>query len=188
MKKLLAGDKKMSKIACLIERDFEDSEYSDPADSFEKAGHEIIHIGFKKGEEVKGKHHKASAVIDKSVPDVSSEEFDALFIPGGYSPDRLRVDDHVVEFVKRFANSGKPIFAICHGPQLLITAQILKGKNITGWKSIKQDIINSGATYLDQEVVRDGNLVSSRKPDDIPAFVSECLKVLDEFSAMRKAA
>jgi protease I len=178
----------MSKIACLVERDFEDSEYSKPADAFEKAGHEIIHIGFKKGEEVKGKNDKASAVIDESVPEVSSDEFDALFIPGGYSPDRLRIDDRVVEFVKKFADTGKPIFAICHGPQLLITAQVLKGKKITGWKSIKQDIINAGATYLDKEVVRDGNIVSSRKPDDIPAFVGECLKVLDEISGVRKAA
>jgi protease I len=178
----------MTKIACLIENDFEDSEYSKPADSFEKAGHEIIHIGFKKGEEVIGKNGKASAVIDKSVPDASIDEFDVLFIPGGYSPDRLRIDDRVVEFVKKFAASGKPIFAICHGPQLLITAQVTKGKTLTGWKSIKQDIINAGATYVDREVVRDGNLVSSRKPDDIPAFIAECLKVLDELPAARKAA
>jgi protease I len=178
----------MTKIACLIESDFEDPEYSKPADSFEKAGHEIIHIGLKKGEEVVGKNGKASAVIDKSVADASIDEYDALFIPGGYSPDRLRTDDRAVEFLRKFATSGKPVFAICHGPQLLITAQVIKGKTITGWKSIKQDIINAGATYVDQEVVRDGNLVSSRKPDDIPAFVNECLKVLDELEAMRKAA
>jgi protease I len=178
----------MSKIACLLERDFEDDEYSKPAESFKKAGHEITVIGLKKGTEVTGEHGNASALIDKSISEVSIDQFDALFIPGGYSPDRLRIDDKIVEFVKQFSNSGKPVFAICHAPQLLITAQVIKGRKVAGWKSIKQDIINAGATYMDQEVVRDGSLVSSRKPDDIPAFVKECLKVLDEFSTMRKAA
>jgi protease I len=109
---------------------------------------------------------------------VKVDDFDALLIPGGYSPDRLRVNEHVVKFVKEFVKSGKPVFAICHAPQLLITAKVMKGRKITGFKSIKQDIINSGAEYLDQEVVEDRNIVSSRHPGDIQEFIAASLKKL----------
>jgi len=95
-------------------------------------------------------------------------------IPGGYSPDKLRVDDQVVQFVKEFVESGKPVCAICHAPQLLINAQVLKGRKITGWKSLVQDIKNAGAEFIDQEVVEDGNLISSRSPADLPAFIRVC--------------
>jgi protease I len=99
-------------------------------------------------------------------------------IPGGYSPDRLRVSEHAVTFVRDFVNSGKPVFAICHAAQLLITAQVLQGRTVTGWKSIVQDIKNAGANFVDQEVVEDGNLITSRNPQDIPAFVERSLKKL----------
>jgi protease I len=116
--------------------------------------------------------------IDKAVGDVSVEDFDALLIPGGYSPDQLRVDEKAVRFAGDFVKSGKPVFAICHAGQLLVTAQVLKGRRFTGYKSIVQDIKNAGAEFVDQEVVVDGNLVSSRNPNDIPAFVKEALKKL----------
>jgi len=90
----------------------------------------------------------------------------------------LRVDDHVVRFVKEFVDSGKPVCLICHAPQLLITAQVLKGRKITGWKSLIQDIKNAGAEFIDQEVVEDGNLISSRSPADLPAFIRACSKKL----------
>ncbi len=106
------------------------------------------------------------------------KDFDALLIPGGYSPDKLRADEDAVRFVKDFVESGKPVFSICHAPQLLITAQVLKGRKVTGWKSIVQDIKNAGAIFLDQEVVEDGNLISSRSPQDIPAFIRAMLKKL----------
>lgn len=111
---------------------------------------------------------------------MNPENFDALLIPGGYSPDELRANENAVEFTKEFVESNKPVFAICHAPQILITAQVLKGRKITGWKSIKQDIINAGAIFIDKEVVIDDNIISSRSPADIPAFIKASLKKLEE--------
>lgn len=168
----------MAHIAVIIDDMFEDSEYTEPAKAFKEAGHQLTHIGLKKNTRVKGKNRGTKATIDQAVNDVSVEDFDALLIPGGYSPDHLRADEAAVEFVKKFFESNKPVFAICHGPQLLITAQVLKGRKVTGWKSIIQDIKNAGAQFLDQEVVEDGNLISSRHPGDLPMFISASLKRL----------
>jgi len=127
---------------------------------------------------VKGEKQGTPVKIDKAAQEVKVGDFDALLIPGGYSPDKLRVDDHVVRFVKEFVESGKPVCLICHAPQLLITAQVLKGRKITGWKSLIQDIKNAGAEFIDQEVVQDGNLISSRSPADLSAFIRACSKKL----------
>ncbi|MBO1911992.1 DJ-1/PfpI family protein, partial [Microvirga sp. 3-52] len=109
------------------------------------------------------------------------EDFDALLLPGGFSPDILRADDRFVEFTKAFMDDEKPVFAICHGPQLLITTKSLEGRHATGYKSIKVDMEYAGAHYLDQEVVVCQNqLVTSRTPDDIPAFNREALKLLEK--------
>jgi protease I len=166
------------KIAIIIDDFFEDVEYSEPAAAFVNAGHKIIHVGLKKGTIVVGKKQKVKVRIDTAVKGTSIKEFDALLIPGGYSPDKLRVNDDAVRFVKDFVESGKPVFSICHAPQLLITAQVLQGRKITGWKSIIQDIKNAGAFFLDQEVVIDDNLVSSRSPADLPAFIKASLEKL----------
>jgi len=168
----------MSKVAVVITDMFEDSEYAQPAEAFKKAGHELIHVGLKKGVTVKGMKQGTPVKVDKAGQEVKVGDFDALLIPGGYSPDQLRVDDHVVRFVKEFVESGKPVCLICHAPQLLITAQVLKGRKITGWKSLIQDIKNAGAEFIDQEVVEDGNLISSRSPADLPAFIRACSKKL----------
>ena len=168
----------MSKIAVMLAQDFEDVEYTRPAKAFKDKGHELIIVGLKMGETLNGKREHASARVEKSVKDVSVDDFDAIFIPGGYSPDKLRVDDDAVRFTKEFVESGKPVLAICHAPQLLITAQVIKGRKITGWKSIIQDIKNAGAIFVDEEVVEDGNIISSRSPDDIPAFIGASLKKL----------
>lgn len=168
----------MSRIAVLMTNMFEDSEYQRPAEAFQKEGHHLVHVGLKSGETVTGEHGKASAKIDKSAREVSVKDFDALFIPGGYSPDKLRVDENAVNLVKEFVQSRKPVFAICHAPQILITAQVLKGRKVAGWKSIMQDIKNAGAEFVDRDVVEDGNLVSSRSPEDIPAFIRTALQKL----------
>lgn len=168
----------MSKIAVILTDMFEDVEYAKPVEAFKKSGHEIINVGLRAEEVVKGKQGEFSVKIDKSVKDASVSDFDALFIPGGYSPDRLRTDDDAVKFAGDFVGSGKPVFAICHAAQLLITARVLKGRKITGWKSIAQDIKNAGAEYPDRPVVTDGNLISSRGPDDIPDFIEACLDKL----------
>ena len=167
----------MARIGVLIDNMFEDSEYGKPAAAYKKAKHELVHIGVKKGI-VKGVKTGMKVKVEKPVSAVSAGDLDALFIPGGYSPDQLRSHDEVVTFVKRFAATGKPVFFICHGAQLLITADLLKGRRVTGWKSIIQDIKNAGAEYLDQEVVEDGNFISSRYPADIPAFIKVSLDKL----------
>ena len=168
----------MSKIAVIIDDMFEDSEYTAPVAAFRSAGHEITHVGLRAGETVKGKKNQTPVIIDKNVKELSVEGFDALLIPGGYSPDKLRVDPDAVRFAGEFVKSSKPVFVICHGPQLLITARVLRGRKITGWKSIQEDIINAGAEFIDREVVEDGNLISSRSPADLPAFIKACLKKL----------
>ncbi len=106
------------------------------------------------------------------------DQFDALFLPGGHSPDFLRADDRMVLFVRGFRD--KPILAICHGPQLLITADMVRGRKMTAWKTIQVDLRNAGADVVDREVVVEGNLVTSRKPDDLDAFVREGLKLLED--------
>ena len=178
----------MSRIAVLITDMFEDVEYTEPAAAFREAGHDLVHVGLSAGETVHGKKGEAEVTIDRAVSDVSVDDFDALFIPGGYSPDKLRAHGAPVKFVQEFVRSGKPVLLICHAPQLLITAQALSGRRITGWRSVAQDIKNAGAEYVDQEVVVDGNLVSSRQPDDIPAFVRASLEKLAEAGGKVEAA
>ncbi len=167
----------MSKIGVLIGPKFEDVEYTKPSKAFKEAGHELTHISSKKGQ-VEGKEEKTKVNIDKSAGDISVDDFDAIFIPGGCSPDKLREDENIVKFTKEFVESGKPVFAICHAPQLLITAQVIEGRRVAGWKSIIQDIKNAGAEFVNEEVVEDGNIISSRSPDDIPAFTEASLKKL----------
>lgn len=168
----------MSKIAVIITDMFEDSEYTQPAEGFKDAGHELVHVGLEAGQTVIGKKKQTPVTIDKRVGEVSVDDFDALLIPGGYSPDKLRVDDDAVRFAKKFVQSGKPVFSICHAPQLLITADVLRGRKITGYTSIVQDIKNAGAEFVDAEVVVDGNLVSSRNPGDLPPFIEASLEKL----------
>ncbi len=168
----------MAKIAILIDNGFEDSEYTRPAEAFREAGHELVHLGKKRGSVIKGKKEETPVIIDREVAGALSADYDALLIPGGYSPDHLRADPEPVAFVREFAESGKPLFFICHGGQLLITADVLKGRKATGWKSIARDLVNAGADYRDEEVVVDQNFVSSRQPSDLDAFIRESLNLL----------
>jgi protease I len=165
-------------IGILIDDMFEDVEYIKPSEAFVNAGHSIIHIGLKEGQIVKGKRKATPVTIEESVSNFNIDRIDALLIPGGCSPDHLRGYDDAVKFIKDYYETGKPIFAICHAPQLLITADLLHGKKVTGWRSIVQDIKNAGGIYIDSEVVEDGNLISSRGPRDIPAFTRASLNFL----------
>ncbi len=169
----------MRRIAALIDDMFEDVEYAEPARAFRTAGHTVVTIGLTKGAIVTGKTLHSKVRIDEGVAEISVADFGALFIPGGYSPDRLRVDPAAVEFVRSFVGSGKPVLGICHAAQLLITARVLQGRRITGYVSIVQDIKNAGAEFVDAEVVEDGNLLFSRNPKDIPAFIRASLKKLE---------
>jgi protease I len=169
----------MAKIAVIITDMFEDVEYTRPVEAFRNEGHEVVNVGTTAGATVKGKSEQTPVQIDRSVQEARIDEFDALLIPGGYSPDKLRVDEVAVQFAKEFLESGKPVLSICHGPQLLITADALRGRKVTGYKSIIQDIKNAGAQFMDQAVVEDRNLLSSRDPGDIPAFINASLKKLE---------
>ena len=170
----------MAKVATLITNMFEDVEWTEPAKALKDAGHEVITIEKEAGKTVTGKKDNTEVTIDKSIDDVNASDFDALLLPGGFSPDQLRADDRFVHFTKEFMDAKKPVFAICHGPQLLITAKALEGRDATGFKSIQTDMEYAGAKVQDKEVVVCQNqLVTSRQPDDIPAFNREMLKLLE---------
>jgi len=160
----------MGKIAIPLASDFEDVEFTIPSDELKKAGHQITVIGSQAGEAVKGKRGQVSVRTDIAVAGAEPEEFDAVVIPGGYSPDHLRMDAKIVEFVRRFAETGKLIAAVCHGPQLLIEADLVRGRTMTSWPSVRKDLQNAGANWVDREVVEDGQFITARKPDDLQAF------------------
>lgn len=167
------------RIAVLVTHDFEDMEYVEPVEAFRAASHSVVNIENKAGNIVYGKKRRYSVTIDESIDNVSVQEFDALLIPGGYSPDTLRADERYIDFVRRFANAQKPIMSICHGPQLLINAGVVKGRRMTTMKSVIIDLLNAGAVFYDQAVVNDNNLyISSRAPEDLPDFIRESLNVL----------
>ncbi len=165
----------MAKVAVAVTSDFEDSELTYPTEALEAAGHEVVIVGEKAGEEISGKRGKASVKVAGTASEQDAKDFDALLIPGGYSPDKLRTDPEVVSFVREFYETDKPIAAVCHGPQLLIEAGVVRGKKMTSWPSVKTDLENAGAEWVNCEVVEDGNLITSRKPDDLKAFTERFL-------------
>ena len=173
------------KVACVLASDFEDSEFSEPYNALLQAGHEVTVVGLERGSALRGKKGQAEAAVEKSFTDVRPDDFDALLIPGGYSPDKLRGHEPAVQFVKAMMRQHKPAMVICHGPQLLLTADEYRGHKLTAWKTIQGDLKRAGANVVDEEVVVDGNLVSSRQPSDIPAFIRESLKLLEKVPARR---
>jgi deglycase len=170
----------MSKIAILVDRMFEDSELRVPLDRLREAGHAVDILGLHAGVEVVGKHGKEHVRIEKAVRDVSAKDYDALVIPGGYSPDHLRIDLAAVRFTRAMALAGKPIAAVCHAPWMLIEADVVDDRMMTSWPSVRTDLLNAGARWVDREVVVDGNIITSRKPDDLPAFCDAILRQLAE--------
>ncbi|HEY6909862.1 MAG TPA: type 1 glutamine amidotransferase domain-containing protein [Myxococcales bacterium] len=158
------------KIACVLGQGFEDSEFRVPYDRLKAEGYQVDVIGLKAGEELKGYKGKEKVKADKSIDQVNADDYDALLIPGGQSPDHLRVDKRMVDFVKAFDESGKLVAAVCHGPQLLIAAHLVRGRTMTAWQTIQDDLKQIGATVKDEPVVIDRNWITSRKPDDLKAF------------------
>lgn len=161
-------DLKGKNVAMIVARGFEDSEAVDPKNYLEEHGATVTVIGLTT-EEVTGKKG-ATLKPDVGVDNVSVDQFDALVIPGGGSPEQLRIHDNVLAFTRQFVQSGKPVASICHGPQLLISAEVLRGKTITCVKTIADDVKNAGANYVDEALVVDENLISSRIPSDLPQF------------------
>ncbi len=166
------------KIAILLGQGFEDSEFKVPYDRLNAEGFAVDIIGREVGEELEGDKHKVRVRTTRSIADVRPEDYDALVLPGGYSPDKLRADERFVRFVKEFDASKKPLAAVCHGPQLLITAGLVKGRTLTAWKTIQEDLRQIGANVKDEPVVRDGNWITSRKPDDLQQFSDAVLQAL----------
>jgi protease I len=170
------------KVAILATDGFEQSELFEPKQALVEAGADVEIVSIKNGEikAWKDKDWGEYVAVDREVYGADASEYDALMLPGGViNPDRLRTDQDAVRFVKSFLESGKPIAAICHGPQLLIETKALEGKTLTSWPSLKTDLENAGATWVDEEVVTDQGLVTSRKPADIPAFIR---KMIEEFA------
>ncbi len=165
------------RAAVIIAPNFEDSEATSPIQTLEDAGVEVTVIAAETGSVAgkKGAEVEATATIADS--DVTG--FDLLVIPGGGSPENLRIDDDAVAFTRAFVESGKPVASICHGPQLLISAKVLDGRTITAVNKIRDDIVNAGASYVDEELHVDGNLITSRVPDDLPAFNQALLAALE---------
>jgi protease I len=170
------------KVAILATDGFEESELAEPKHALEKAGADVYIISLKSGDiKAWDKNNWGRSIeVDHVVSKARAEDFDALMLPGGImSPDKLRMDDKAVEFVKGFVKSGKPIAAICHGPWTLIEAGAVVGRRMTSWPSLKSDLVNAGANWVDEEVVTDNGLVTSRKPADMHAF---CEKMIEEFA------
>jgi protease I len=158
------------KVACLLGDGFEDTEFRAPYERMRREGFDVVIIGARKGAELRGKRGKEQVRADAGIDEMDPSDFDLLFIPGGNSPDQLRANPRFVEFVKRFDEQGKPIAAICHGPQLLMSARRVKGRMLTAWKTIQVDLDLAGANVRDEPVVIDRNLITSRQPEDVPQF------------------
>jgi protease I len=167
----------MAKVAFVLGDDFEDSEFKVPYDRIREAGHKVTVVGTDTTE-VKGKKGKEKFTPEATPKEVNADQFDAVVIPGGYSPDKLRTDDGIVSLVQKIYGADKPVAAICHAGSLLIEADAVNGKRMTSWPSIRTDLINAGAKWEDREVVEDGNVITSRKPDDLDAFCAAILQRL----------
>jgi protease I len=171
------------RIVFLLGEGFEDSEFQVPFDGLKKAGFEIDIVGAKAGEAVKGYKKKTPVKITKGIADAKVDDYVALVIPGGQSPDHLRVDPRFADFVCDFNTTGRPLAAVCHGPQLLMAAGIVKGRTLTAWPTIQADLkLIDGVNVKDEEVVVDGNWITSRKPDDLSAFTAKILEEIEELT------
>jgi protease I len=171
---LLAG----KRVAILVEEEFEDRELTGPFDALRAAGATVSIVGPTAGAVFTGKRGEAMVTSDFAAGAVRMKDFDALVIPGGHAPDKMRMRHAMVDLARDAMEAGKPVAAICHGPQLLISANALRGRTLTCWPSIAIDVKNAGGLYVDKPVVEDGNLITSRKPDDVPVFNEAIIRAL----------
>src|SRR5438067_4131963 len=158
------------RVAVLVEDEFEDRERTGPVAALRDAGATVVIVGPTAGMRFTGKRGEAAVTSDLAAGAARIKDFDALVIPGGYAPDKMRMRHAMVDLARDAMEGGKLVAAICHGPQLLISAIALRGRTLTCWPSIAIDVKNAGGLYVDKPVVEDGNLITSRKPDDVPAF------------------
>ena len=179
----MADELQGKKVAILAADGVEQVELEQPRQAVEDAGAEIELLSIETGE-IQAMNHDIDKgdtfPVDKTVSDASVDDYDGLLLPGGVAnPDNLRADEHVISFLQDYFKTGKPVGVICHGPWTLVEADLVKGRTITSYPSIRTDLRNAGANVVDEEVVTDEGLVSSRNPDDLPAF---CSKVVEEFA------
>lgn len=166
------------RIAILVEEGFEDSELIEPIRAMRNAGAKVVIVGTSSKGSYKGKRGKAIVTADATADKIEAEDYDAIIIPGGYAPDKMRLHKPMIDLIRKAHNLGKVIAAICHGPQLLISADILRDRRVTSWPSIEKDLKNAGANWVDEAVVKDGNLITSRKPADLPRFNKAIIEAL----------
>ncbi|HVQ14419.1 MAG TPA: type 1 glutamine amidotransferase domain-containing protein [Vicinamibacterales bacterium] len=171
---LLSG----KRIAILVEQGFEDSELAGPRDGLAAAGATVVMVGPVSGVEYRGKKGDTVVTSELAAGAARMKDFDALVIPGGYAPDKMRMRHAMVDLARDAMETGKPVAAICHGPQLLISANALRGRTLTCWPSIAIDVKNAGGMYVDKPVVEDGNLITSRKPDDVPVCTAAIVRAV----------
>jgi protease I len=173
------------KVAVLATDGFEQVELEKPVEALKAAGATVEVVAPKPGEIQGFNHHDkgGKTPVDRPLAQANAADYDAIVLPGGViNPDQLRLEPKAIDFVRAFSTAGKPIAAICHGPWTLINAQAVQGRKMTSWPSLEADLKNAGAEWVDQEVVVDRGLVTSRKPDDLPAF---CAKMIEEFAEGR---
>jgi protease I len=175
------------RAAVLVEQQYQEMELWYPVYRLREAGCQVSLVGPEAGQTYPSKHGYP-AKTDAAARDVTADDFDLLIIPGGYAPDHMRRCEPMVRLVSTMAEQGKPVAAICHGPWMLCSTQALKGKKVTTFYSIKDDVVNAGGRYLDAEVVRDGNLITSRQPGDLPAFMRTVIQVAVEAKRSQPAS
>jgi protease I len=183
----LAENLNGKRVAFIATEGVEQVELTEPWKAVEKAGAKPELISIEPGEVQAWKHFDKGDTfpVDRTIEEAQPDEYDALVLPGGVAnPDQLRTDENVVQFIREFFNSGKPIGVICHGPWTLVEADVVRGRKITSWPSLQTDLRNAGAEWVDEECVVDEGLVSSRKPDDLPAFNK---KIVEEFAEGKHA-
>jgi protease I len=166
------------RIAILVEDNFEDSELTEPLRAMKDAGARVLIVGSGSKKGYKGKRSLAEVKVDTTADKVEASQFDAIIIPGGYAPDKMRLHQSMVDLVREAHAEGKMIAAICHGPQLLISADIVKGRRVTSWPSVAIDLKNAGAIWVNEPVVKDGNIITARKPADLPKFNKTIIEAL----------
>jgi protease I len=185
----MANELQGRRVAFLATDGVERVELEQPRQALDQAGASTTLLSIKRGEIAARQYDLEDAgtfVVDGLVSDASVDEYDALVLPGGtVNPDKLRIDENAVRFVRDFVGTGKPVAAICHGPWSLVEADVVRGRTLTAWPSVRTDLRNAGANVVDQEVVVDDQLVTSRKPDDLPAF---CSTIVELFSHAGTAA
>lgn len=175
------------RVALLVEEGFEDRELTGPLEALREAGADVVLVGPVKGAEYRGKRGEATVVSDMAAGAARMADFDALVIPGGHAPGKMRMRHAMVDLARDAVQAGKPVAAICHGPQVLISADVLRGRTLTCWPSIAIDVKNAGGLYVDKPVVEDGNLITSRKTDDVPLFSQAIVRALARLDEPEKA-